>query len=459
MSSALPIQRTHDTPGRAAGGRPCHGRRPNALARGTCGSTPSSPTTSRHLHAVDAVLLPPARKQCSDGGVLVHDYLRSVKDLEVVLAHVKAHEYGSVYETPYGWPGVWSDVDLAMCDHRRHEEVLGDRLTDTLDDPRLDLLARRLCDAELAAPSRPHPYTPHTGLLGLVARKVMHTVDTFWDTAEGRMVPEPAESRRSRRAGSRSTSWPTPASTWKRTRRSRSRAADPKVRRSEDAAAPIVPVLRRQLGDQPAEEGVLAAGLHVDPAGAGQTGRAVCAALTERGATAVPLGRADWPGLARAMADCDAAYLVAPNLHPDEPAYVAAALDAMRVAGVHRLGYHSVASPYAPEMPHHVGKARAEDLVRRSGLAWTILQPGVYLQNYDLSGPVRMSYDVAAPIGFLDLAAEAGVPAERVDGWPGDGLDGRERAWLQAMFEYYDRHGLPVGTLPLRALLDRLPDS
>ena len=28
-----------------------------------------------------------------------------------------------------------------------------------------------------------------------------------------------------------------------------------------------------------------------------------------------------------------------------------------------------------------------------------------------------------------------------------------EHPWLRAMFAYYDRHGLPVGTLPLRALI------
>ncbi|MCW2774396.1 MAG: hypothetical protein JWN91_2722 [Nocardioides sp.] len=147
-------------------------------------------STCMHLHAVDAVLLPPARKRVRDGGHLVHDYMHSAKHLEVVLAHVKAHEYGSVYESAYAWPGVWSDVRTAMYDHHRQEQGLGERLTDILDDPQLDLLAERLRNAELAAPTRPHPYTPHTGLLGLVARRVMHTADSFWDVLEGRMVPE-----------------------------------------------------------------------------------------------------------------------------------------------------------------------------------------------------------------------------------------------------------------------------
>ena len=227
--------------------------------------------------------------------------------------------------------------------------------------------------------------------------------------------------------------------------------------------------------------------------GHGKTGRAVRAALAARGAEAVPLGRADWRGaggLAGALRGSAAAYLVAPNLHPDERSYVASALAALQAAGVPRVVYHSVASPYAPTMPHHLGKAVAEDLVRRSGLAWTVLQPGAYVQNLDLGGPVTVPYSVDAVFGFLDLAdlgeaaatvlledghagatyelastvatvrdlaARHGVTAERTETWTGEGHDERERSLLRAMFAYYDRHGLPVGTLPLAALLAASP--
>lgn len=215
--------------------------------------------------------------------------------------------------------------------------------------------------------------------------------------------------------------------------------------------------------------------------GHGKTGRAVTAALDALGVGTTPLGRADWPDLASGVAGCEAAYVIAPNLHPDEPAYVASVLSALRDAGVGRVAYHSVASPYVPAMPHHLGKAAAEDLVRRSGLAWTVLQPGAYLQNLDLSGPLDLPYSPDVPFGFLDLADlgraaalvltepghegatyelatrvatvreladEAGVPVRRVP-------DPGTHPWLSAMFSYYDDHGLPVGTRVLEALLAR----
>ncbi len=238
--------------------------------------------------------------------------------------------------------------------------------------------------------------------------------------------------------------------------------------------------------------------------GAGKTGHAVRAALDVRGVASFAVGRRDWDRLQDVLAGADRIYLIAPNLHPDEPAYVGTVLAAARAAGIERLVYHSVAAPYAPDMPHHVGKARAEDGVRRSGLAWTILQPCAYVQNLvpGLRGDppaLRLPYSIETTFGLVDLAdvgeaaavtllddrhvgatyerggaagsitdvgrtAEAGlkraVAVERVDpeDWAraeGAGLPRRERDWLLRMFAYYDGHGLPPGTLPLAALLGR----
>lgn len=154
--------------------------------------------TSRHLHAVDQVMLPPLRHKCEHGSHLAHDYMRSLRGLEIVLAHVKAHEYGSVYETSYEWDGVWDAVDMALADQRRHEELIAGRLTQSLPDDDLEAMATRLDTAETTAPSRPHPYLPHTGPAGAASRRVMRVVDRFWDTVEGRSTPEPAPAPKKR---------------------------------------------------------------------------------------------------------------------------------------------------------------------------------------------------------------------------------------------------------------------
>nr|WP_281380896.1 NAD(P)H-binding protein [Nocardioides panaciterrulae] len=201
--------------------------------------------------------------------------------------------------------------------------------------------------------------------------------------------------------------------------------------------------------------------------------------------------------MAGALAGCGSAYVVAPNMHADEEAYAGAVVEAARRAGVGRLVLHSVASPYAPAMPHHLGKARAEDVVRCSGVAWTILQPGAYVQNFAPGEEIVLPYRPGASFGFADLgdvaavaarmlledghegatyelasfratvaelAAALGSPLRQVDprDWArsaGAGLEPRVRDWLLRMFGYYDRHGLPVGTLPMRTLLGRPPRS
>jgi hypothetical protein len=146
---------------------------------------------SKHLNAVDAALLPLVRKRVPDGSHVVHDYLRAARELELALAHVKAREYGSVFQAGRSWQAVWSDVGSALEAHRRSEFELCGLLADQLEAEALVQLTDRLYEAETSAPSRPHPYAPHTGLRGMVTRRVMHAADAFWDAAEGRMVPEP----------------------------------------------------------------------------------------------------------------------------------------------------------------------------------------------------------------------------------------------------------------------------
>jgi uncharacterized protein YbjT (DUF2867 family) len=237
--------------------------------------------------------------------------------------------------------------------------------------------------------------------------------------------------------------------------------------------------------------------------GTGQTGAAVAVALEARGAVALRLSRRDVDRGASALEGVDVAYVIAPNMHLNEPRLVGEYLDLIHAAGVRRLGYHSVAAPYAPSMRHHLGKAASEDLVRRSGLDWTILQPCAYIQNF-LPAPdateLRVPFAVDALFGMVDLADvgeaaaivcvdsshtgatyELGGPrlisiedaaeaagsvlghrvepvAETAVAWvrrAAAGLSEDTTGMFLAMWDYYDRYGLPTGAAPLAGLLGR----
>lgn len=237
----------------------------------------------------------------------------------------------------------------------------------------------------------------------------------------------------------------------------------------------------------------------------GKTGRALASALERRGAAVRPIGRRELADPDAALRGCDAVYVIAPNMYADELAFVDQIVGAAENAGLARVVYHSVAAAYAPSMPHHLGKARSEDRVRRGQLPWTILQPCAYLQNLvpALAGPepqLCVPYDTGRLFGFVDLAdvAEAAAEVLLADGhagatyelggpallsvadvaevaggvlgrtvvaavlapaaWraaEGPALAPRVRDWLLAMFAYYDRYGLPCGSLSLAALLGR----
>lgn len=257
----------------------------------------------------------------------------------------------------------------------------------------------------------------------------------------------------------------------------------------------------------------------------GKTGRAVSAALVARGATVravvrvdvgstppgtepVVLDQRDAAALAGALVGIDAVVAIAPNLSGEDEAMARALVAACRHAEVDRLVLHSVVHPQLTSMPHHTDKARAEEVVLTSGLAWTILQPNAYLQNLAgyaaelRAGRYPVPYDAEARLALVDLADVAEVaarcvvdgtaphatlelsgPAElsahdvaaaaaRVLGRPviAERVDPRTfaasatadadvRARLTAMLVHYDRHGSPGDATVLSGLLGRPPGT
>lgn len=266
---------------------------------------------------------------------------------------------------------------------------------------------------------------------------------------------------------------------------------------------------------------------------AGKTGRALIEALKVRGeevralvhrpeqarpvqqlgARQVTVGDMRDPGtMKRATLRVRAVYHICPNVSPDEVAIGQAAMDAACSAGVEHFVYHSVLHPQTEDMPHHWHKMRVEEALFKSGLAFTILQPTMYMQNllaqwagileqgvyatpysaetrlsmvdltdvaraaaivlsepghegatYELVGTRAMSQDQVAAVLSRELGRAVRVTAVPREVWRegagAAGLGQYQVDTLIKMFEYYERYGLEGNPTALGWLLDRAPTS
>lgn len=145
--------------------------------------------TSRHLAAAEEVLVRVAEDRLPDGEARVSSYLHQARLLELAIAQVKARLYGEQHAAYRPWPEVWDDIRRELLRHNELERGLVEDLAVLLDEEACDALAERVYRAEVKAPTRAHPYLPHTGIFGRVARRVWALADRFWDLAEGRAVP------------------------------------------------------------------------------------------------------------------------------------------------------------------------------------------------------------------------------------------------------------------------------
>jgi uncharacterized protein YbjT (DUF2867 family) len=246
---------------------------------------------------------------------------------------------------------------------------------------------------------------------------------------------------------------------------------------------------------------------------AGKTGRAVVQALHDAGVGApsirqlvragtppphplftagtTPVDLGDEVSLHGAVEGAHVLYVLAPNMHPDEPGLVGRAVSSAVRCGIRRVVYHSVLRPGLQAMPHHWGKLRGEELLWESGLEVTVLQPSAYTQNLAAciaDGELVVPYSIDQPFSLVDLAdvADAAARVLLEPGYVGatlelsgpvttvravaEALDLRPRRHraapgtsgyaaeaLEAMFDWYDRHGLPGNPAVLRWLLGREP--
>lgn len=181
----------------------------------------------------------------------------------------------------------------------------------------------------------------------------------------------------------------------------------------------------------------------------GRTGKAVTAALARRGAHVRAMTRnpasgdacraagasevavadlADVGSLRQAMRGAARVYHIGPRFNDREVEYGVNVLAAARAAGIAHFVLHSVFHPQCRTMIHHRQKLKLEELLVESGLAYTILQPAMYMQNIALEWPrieaegvYARPYRVDLPMAVVDVAdlAEAAAVVLTADRFVG----------------------------------------
>jgi hypothetical protein len=143
---------------------------------------------AQHLAAAEDILLPHVRK-LPDGRNRVAAYVGNARQLERSLRFLKGRQYGDSRVQHLHPAEVWQVIDRLLDEHEKLETELGRMIGEQLDSEDVSALTEELLTAEEVAPTRAHPYSPHTGLPGRLAHRMWRMADTAWDSAEGRVVP------------------------------------------------------------------------------------------------------------------------------------------------------------------------------------------------------------------------------------------------------------------------------
>lgn len=170
--------------------------------------------------------------------------------------------------------------------------------------------------------------------------------------------------------------------------------------------------------------------------GTGKVGRRVAAALRERGGHARVASRSggdirfDWRDAstyAPALEGTDAVFIVGPGSATDWSPLLAELLDAAKTAGTRRA---VLLSARAVEFLPDGAVDRAERVLREGPVAWTILRPAHFAQNFTEAMFTPVDDHVSAPVGdgrepFIDVAdiAEVAAAALTTSTWEGETLE------------------------------------
>jgi uncharacterized protein YbjT (DUF2867 family) len=219
----------------------------------------------------------------------------------------------------------------------------------------------------------------------------------------------------------------------------------------------------------------------------------------------------DLESLRAAAQGVEGVFHLNPAFAPDEAALGVAMVEAAMAAGVRKFVFSSVIHPSIAALSNHAAKRPVEEALCESGMQFIILQPTMFMQNFDggwqavvEKGQFALPYSKQAKASYVDYRDVAEVAAlaltsdrldygtfelcaagmvDRVelaaimsaaidrpiaagepsfDEWAQTARipEGAIREGMKKMYAHYDRYGFPGGNaLVLQAILGREPRS
>jgi len=143
---------------------------------------------SRHVTAVEDILYPAVR-QLPDARETAQFGLHHLRELELSARHLIASLYGEAHETAPR-AELWQRIAARLAWHVSDEEALCKRLDDALPEQARRRIAVAFVHTFDRAPTRPHPYTPHSRRLGRTMHRIWSEVDRAMDAMDGRITPQ-----------------------------------------------------------------------------------------------------------------------------------------------------------------------------------------------------------------------------------------------------------------------------
>jgi hypothetical protein len=144
---------------------------------------------SGHLAAIEAVLYPVARHRLDGGRAVVATHQRLARRIERLMRLIEGRFYGDAYAIDRRVEPLQRRLASLVRAYRRSELELARRLDATLTTAQRRAVAESLDAAMEHAPTRPHPYTPHSRWLAKLLFRVCAVWDNALDVMDNRRVP------------------------------------------------------------------------------------------------------------------------------------------------------------------------------------------------------------------------------------------------------------------------------